>query len=62
MEADSDLDCREASRLLSLAFERALDDEERIALRRHLDECLMCVNFETQLRFLREAARRYREG
>ena len=62
MEADTDLDCREASRLMSLAFERALDEGERIALRRHLDECLMCVNFEAQLRFLREAARRYREG
>ena len=62
MEADADLDCREASRLLSLAFERALDEGERIALRRHLDECLMCVNFEGQLRFLREAAQRYREG
>ena len=62
MEADADLDCREASRLLSLAFERALSEDERIALARHLDECLMCTNFETQLRFLGEAARRYREG
>ena len=62
MQADLDLDCREASRLLSLALERALSDAERIALRRHLDECLMGVNFEAQLGFLREAARRYREG
>jgi len=62
MEADVDVDCREASRLLSAAFERELSGEERIALRRHLDECLMCVNFEAQLDFLREAARRYREG
>ncbi len=62
MQADADLDCREASRLLSLAFERALTEGERIALRTHLDECLMCVNFEAQLRFLDEAARRYREG
>ncbi|HSN20615.1 MAG TPA: zf-HC2 domain-containing protein [Usitatibacter sp.] len=62
MEADLDLNCREASRLLSLAFERALTEPERTALRRHLDECLMCVNFEAQLRFLRAAASRYREG
>lgn len=62
MQADAELDCREASRLLSLAFERALSEEERVALRRHLDECLMCVNFEAQLRFLHQAARRYREG
>ena len=62
MQADADLDCREASRLASLAFERPLTEAERTALRRHLDECLMCVNFEAQLRFLAEAARRYREG
>ncbi len=62
MEADLDLNCRKASRLLSLAHERALTEEERIALRRHLDECLMCMNFEAQLRFLHAAASRFREG
>ncbi|HZZ91735.1 MAG TPA: zf-HC2 domain-containing protein [Usitatibacter sp.] len=56
---DDDLDCRHASRLLSLACERPLTEAERAALRQHLDECLMCTNFEAQLRFLREAARRY---
>lgn len=62
MEGDEDLDCREASRLLSLACERALTPGEREALRHHLHECDMCANFEAQLAFLREAARRYREG
>ena len=62
MDADEDLNCRKASRLLSLAYERALDAAELAALRRHLDVCLMCRNFEGQLRFLHEAARRYREG
>ncbi len=62
MEADLDLNCRKASRLLSIAYERPLTEEERIALHRHLDECLMCMNFEAQLRFLHQAARRYREG
>ena len=62
MEADDDLDCRRASRLLSLAGERPLTAQERAALRRHIEECFMCANFERQLRFLQEAAQRYREG
>ena len=60
MEVDEDLSCREASRLLSLACERALVAEELRSLRMHLDECLMCVNFESQLRFLHKAARAFR--
>ena len=56
---DDNLDCRHASRLLSLACERELTGEEKAALRRHLDECFMCRNFEAQLEFLRAAARRY---
>ena len=56
--ADHKLNCREASRLLSVACERVLDEAERTALRRHLDVCLMCRNFEGQLEFLRKAARR----
>jgi hypothetical protein len=55
--ADHKLNCRAASRLLSVACERALDEAERKALRRHLDVCLMCRNFEGQLEFLRKAAR-----
>ena len=56
---DDDLDCRHASRLLSLAYERELTEPEKAALKHHLGECFMCRNFEDQLRFLREAARRY---
>ena len=41
MDADADLNCRNASRLLSLACERPLEAEELLALKRHLDECLM---------------------
>ena len=62
MEADKNLNCREASRLLSLACERSLDAGELGALKKHLDKCLMCTNFEAQLRFLHEAARAFREG
>ena len=62
MDADADLDCRHASKLLSLASERPLDDGEREALRRHLDACWMCRNFEGQLAFMRKAASRFRTG
>jgi hypothetical protein len=62
MSADAGLDCREASRLLSLACERELDAPELEALARHIDECLMCRNFSAQLKFLGQAARAYREG
>jgi hypothetical protein len=55
---DDDVDCREASKLLSRAQERSLAEAELAALRRHLDACFMCRNFEAQLDFLREAARR----
>lgn len=62
MAADHRLDCRRASRLLSLACERELDTVEVQALKRHLDLCLMCRNFSTQLDFMRKAAKRYSRG
>jgi hypothetical protein len=57
-----DLSCRKASRLLSLACERPLDAKELQALKMHLDECLMCTNFESQLRFLHKASEVFRDG
>ena len=62
MDADEHLNCREASRLLSLVCERSLDANELRALKLHLDKCLMCTNFEAQLRFLHKAAKAFREG
>jgi predicted anti-sigma-YlaC factor YlaD len=56
------VDCRAASRLLSAAFERVLSAEELQALQVHLDRCLMCRNFESQLKFLHRAAERFRTG
>jgi len=53
------LDCRRASRLLSIACERDLTPEEEQALRVHLEACRGCREFEGQLRFLREASRRF---
>ena len=56
----AEVNCREASRLLSVACERPLADEELAALQRHLDRCFMCRNFESQLRFLHDASAVYR--
>ena len=57
--ADS-VNCREASRLLSVAYERKLSPEELVSLQAHLDKCFMCRNFDSQLRFLHQASQRYR--
>jgi len=54
------VNCREASKLLSVAYERRLTPEELGALQSHLDKCFMCRNFESQLRFLHDASRIYR--
>ena len=56
------VNCREASRLLSAAYDRTLELGEEEALRYHLGRCLMCRNFESQLRFLHRAAERFRAG
>jgi hypothetical protein len=47
---------------MSAACERSLDAGEEDALRYHLGRCLMCRNFESQLKFLRRAAERFRTG
>lgn len=62
MDAEDDLSCRQAARLLSLACERPLGAAELRALKMHLDECLMCTNFEQQLQFLHKAASVFRSG
>jgi len=61
-DEDGDLYCREASRLLSLAYERKLSARESGDLVRHLDLCFMCRNFDSQLKFLHAASQRYRSG
>jgi hypothetical protein len=57
---DDEPDCRAASKLLSVAYERRLSADELAALQRHLDGCLMCRNFDSQLRFLHDVSQRYR--
>jgi hypothetical protein len=54
------VNCREASKLLSMAYERRLTPGELEALQRHLDKCFMCRNFDSQLRFLHDASKVYR--
>lgn len=55
-----EVNCRAASKLLSVAYERRLTADELDALQRHLDECFMCRNFDSQLRFLHDASARFR--
>ena len=54
-------DCREVSELLSQEQDRALRWTDRIRLRLHLLLCRGCSNFRTQLDFLRDAVRDYRD-
>ena len=56
------VDCRAASRLLSAAYELKLSSVESEALTYHLDRCLMCRNFDSQLKFLHAASERFRSG
>jgi len=53
-------DCKEASRLLSLAQEKRLNRRDRMRLWFHIRRCLACQRYQRQLGFLREAARRFR--
>ena len=61
-EGPESVDCRAASRLLSAAYERKLTPAESQALTFHLDRCLMCRNFDSQLKFLHVASQRFRTG
>ena len=56
------VNCREASHLLSAAYDRELDASESDALQYHLGRCLTCRNFDAQLKFLRLASERFRAG
>jgi predicted anti-sigma-YlaC factor YlaD len=62
MKGGAGLDCRKASKLLSAAGERSLTRAELKTLEHHLGLCLHCRNFDTQLKFLHKAAKRYRTG
>ena len=55
------LSCKDVSHLVSQMQERKLGRFEVWALRLHLAVCDACTRFEAQMRFLRDAMRRYRE-
>jgi hypothetical protein len=52
------LTCKEASHLLSQSMDQPLPRLKRIELRVHVWLCSACSNFEKQLWFVRQAARR----
>ena len=60
MADERELSCREAARLMSVAFERPLTPQEGAELKFHLGDCDDCQHYDAQLRFLHEAAQRYR--
>lgn len=62
MAASEEVNCREASRLLSAACERPLAGDELKALQFHLGQCLMCRNFESQLQVLHKASKLFGIG
>jgi len=55
------INCRGAARLISAAQEGRLSFRDAIKLRLHLHWCVACSNYRRQVRFMRDAARRFRE-
>ncbi len=55
------ISCKEASRLVSRREDERLPFWQRLRLRLHLAICVACAEFESQVRFLRTAMRKYRE-
>ena len=58
---DLSLNCREASRLQSLAMDHKLSFRQRTGLRIHLLLCNWCRRYGKQLRFLGRIAREHPE-
>ncbi len=53
--------CKDVTHLVSQMQDRDLSAFDRVRLRWHLGVCRACMAFEKQMRFMREAMRRYRE-
>ncbi len=43
-----------------MAYERRLTAAELESLQSHLDQCFMCRNFDSQLKFLHQASEEFR--
>lgn len=56
------MSCKEATRLMSEALDRALTANERFALRLHTMLCRGCSNYGKQMLFIRRATGRVRDG
>src|SRR5438034_11257130 len=54
--------CREASRLQSIALDQPLSLPKRFGLRLHLLVCKWCRRYGKQIRFLRHAAHEHSEN
>lgn len=52
--------CKDVSRLLSQAQDGTLPLVQRWKVQAHLRICAACANVERQMRFMREAARRWK--
>jgi predicted anti-sigma-YlaC factor YlaD len=61
-DADAELSCKEAARLMSRKQDAQLTSDEEVLLKDHLYQCLSCRRFEDQLGFLRKLASRYAGG
>ncbi len=53
------LSCKEVTHLLSESQDRKLTLAEKAHLEMHLAMCKGCTNFKSQMKFLREACKRY---
>ena len=53
------LSCKEVTHLLSESQDRKLALAEKMHLEMHLAMCKGCKNFKGQMKFLREACKRY---
>lgn len=53
------LNCKEVTHLLSESQDRKLTLPEKMHLEMHLVMCKGCSNFKSQMKFLREACKRY---
>ena len=56
------LSCKQTSELVSKGLDKHLTITERIGVRIHLLMCRACTQYEKQLRFIRQAARRLSQG
>jgi len=53
--------CRDITALMSQGLDKKLGLSERLAIGLHVMMCSGCRNFQSQSRFIREAAQRYTE-